>query len=140
MNNKGFTLLEMMVVVALMGILSTMMLPALISWIKVTKTVTTKLNNANLNNPATAPGADQRTYLPTQGQCKPLAGTPYFAKRQAAREVGFYSGSNCSFGSMGTLTAQTNPTYDDDSTNTFWNVSGDGATIRVLVRKLNLPK
>lgn len=154
-NNKGFTLLEMLTVIIILGIF----IPLIGKFVVNITRVTVRAEKAYKNlasipkttpspaplPPAVAPGADQRTYLPTQNKCELLKGAfnstiQWYAKRQATDVVGFYKNStNCTTGYIGTLTAQSNPTYDDDTTNTFWNVSSAGTTLRVLVRKLNLP-
>lgn len=156
LNNKGLTLLEMLIAIVLMGIVGMGMNSMLIGQIKVSKKITTKLEGATDRalaafnaNPAVAPGADQRTYLAGLNVCTKLNGADrvvngatvqWYAKRTDSRVVGFYkNSSNCSSGYIGTLTAQTNPTYDDDVTNTFWNVSGEGNSLRIWVHKLNLP-
>lgn len=145
MKNKGFTLIEMMVVLA---ILSIIMMSALefLRWFNLSiakaKKKADQIKIVQMTNPATAPGADERNFVPVLNQCIPMKGTNgvWFAKRTEARTVAFFTSSNCVAGSLGTLSALNNPTYDDTITDTFWNVSGDGTTLRVLVRKLNLKK
>lgn len=152
-NSKGFSLLEMMVIITILGMMMWGFNKMLVISVKQTKKITTKLETATnraldalSTNPATAPGADQRTYFPTLNQCLKLGGavkgnTQWYAKRTDSRVVSFFKNSaNCSNGGIGTLTAQTNPTYDDDVTDTFWNVSGDGSSLRIWVHKLNLPQ
>lgn len=156
MNRKGFTLLEMLVTMVIMGIIGMGMLTMLTGQIKVTKTLTGRLDAATNRalaafnaNPAVAPGADQRTYLAGLNVCTKLNGADrvvngqnvqWYAKRTDSRVVAFYKNSaSCSSGYIGTLTAQSNPTYDDDVTNTFWNVSGEGNNLRIWVHRLNLP-
>lgn len=135
-NDKGFTLIEAMVAVVILGIVIQAFI-MLMSWQLKT---TAKVKKTLAANVATAPGADQRTYLPVLNRCAKLKGTPsWYVKRTSSTVVSFYTNTACNVGGVGTLTAQTNPTFDDDSTNTFWNVSGSGATLRVLVRQLNLP-
>lgn len=138
LNNKGLSLLEMLVVLILVGII-VQLLSGL--FLQSARTVA-RLSRALKENEAIAPGADQRTYLPTLGVCVRLKGTPaWYAKRQGTDTVGFYLASpGCTGGYIGTLNTAGNPTYDDDTTDTFWNVSSSGSTTRVLVRKLNLPK
>lgn len=157
LNNKGFTLIEAMAACTIMGIVAMWGTAHLLTSTKITNKNVKKsddaiarYNAAIAANPAIAPGADQRTYLPGLNVCTKLGGaegivggvaTQWYAKRTDTRVVSFFKNSpSCTSGGIGTLTAQTNPTYDEDQTNTFWNVSGDGNNLRVLVRKLNVPK
>lgn len=145
MNNKGLSLLEVLVALTIAGMIGFAFNSMLLAHIKVSRKIETNLNVATdkaLN--AFPQGTDHRTYAPNLGQCVKLEGASnkdvqWYAKRQDTRVVGFYKDStDCSTGYIGTLTALTNPTYDCDITNTFWNVSGDGSSIRILVHNLNI--
>lgn len=152
-NNKAFTLIEILAALAMLGIFLPLMGKFMINMAKSSsraekayKQLASLPKTSPTPNPAVDPGSDQRTYLPTQDKCTLIAGASngkiqWYGKRVNSEVVGFYnSSSDCKTNYVGTLTAQTNPTYDDDSTNTFWNVSSSGTTLRVLVHKLNLPK
>lgn len=162
-NNKGFTLIEVLIAALLLGMLM-MSGMAFIKYLniavskaqkkadKIQKQVQTAVTvtvpspsptPVPIVNPAVEPGADERNFVGTLNQCVPLKGTNgiWYAKRIDARTVEFFQQApNCNRSSLGTLSALNNPTYDDTVTDTFWNVSGDGTTLRVLVRKLNLKK
>lgn len=124
-----------------------MILSAMLFWavgsalngqIKVLKRVETLQLSLSKIPAAASPGADKRIYVTSQ--CTSLQTGNWYAKAVDARTVGFYQSPTCTTAYLGTLSALNNPTYDDTVTNTFWNVSGEGATLRVLVRMLNLPQ
>jgi prepilin-type N-terminal cleavage/methylation domain-containing protein len=147
-NRKGFTILEAMASVAILSIVLCASMSFFTGQIKVTKKLNTKLEtataNANsactvaintaLNNPAKK---DKRVTFPILNECKAIVGN-WYGKRTDTRVISLYKSSNCVASYIGTLTALSNPTYDDTETDTFWNVSGDGSTLRMFIMKENL--
>jgi len=136
-NNKGFSLLEVLIALIISGILFWAIGSALNGQIKVLKRVENLQISLAQIPAAASPGADKRIYVTSQ--CTSLQTGNWYAKAVESRTVAFYQSSTCTNGYLGTLSALNNPTYDDTVTNTFWNVSGEGPTLRVLVRILNLP-
>lgn len=145
-NVKGFSLLEVMAALVIMTIIMFAGLSVINSLNVAIAKASKKAREIHViqqANPAVAPGADERNFVGVLNQCVEMKGTNgvWFAKRVDDRVVSFFQNSaNCTTGGIGTLSALNNPTYDDVITDTFWNVSGDQSTLRVLVRKLNLKK
>lgn len=135
-NKKGFTLIEAMATVAILSIVLVGFMQLFTMQIKQTKKLTTKLETAqaNANNVLKK---DKRVLFGTLNQCKAIVGS-WYGKRTDTRVISLYKSSNCSSSYVGTLTALSNPTYDDTETDTFWNVSGDGSSLRMFVMKENL--
>lgn len=139
-QERGFSLLESMIVLALMAFASIGFVNMLNNTLKVNKQLTIKLNNATqaatnaLSNPA---NKDKRVLFPVLNECKALVGN-WYAKRTDSRVLSIYKSNSCSINYVGTLTALSNPTYDDTETDTFWNVSGEANTLRVFIMKENL--
>jgi prepilin-type N-terminal cleavage/methylation domain-containing protein len=135
-RQAGFSLLEALIVLTLMSLASVGFVNMLNTTIKVNKQLTTKLETAT-NAALSAIGRDKRVLFPNVGECKALVGN-WYAKRVDTRIVGIYKSNNCVANYLGTLTALSNPTYDDTETNTFWNVSGEGSSLRLFIMKENL--
>jgi type II secretory pathway pseudopilin PulG len=146
MNRKnseaGFTLLSVLVAAILASIIMWAITSTLTIAIKQSKKVQNNVNTALASVPQLQQAViqcnqprDKRVYVPVLNQCVQLEQS-WYAKRTASRTVEFYQSSNCTTGLLGSLDATNNPTYDDTITNTFWNVSGQDSTLRILVRYL----
>lgn len=135
-NNKGLSLLEVLVALVISGIIMWGSMAAIKFQFTASKRITNSLNKVIEKAEKLKPKYDERVSVGVMGQCMHIAGD-WYGKRTDARVVSFYKSSNCGAGYIGTLTALSNPTYDDTDTDTLWNVSGDGSTLRVLVLQEN---
>lgn len=139
-SRKGFTLLEAMAAVSILSIVLYASMALMTSQMKITKSLTTKLETATIAAATVSSNAankDKRVLFSVLNECKAIVGA-WYGKRVDSRTVSLYKSTNCSASYIGTLTALSNPTYDDTETNTFWNVSGDGTTLRMFIMKENL--
>lgn len=74
--NRGFTLIELMVVVAIIGIISAIAVPSYTNYVKQGKAAEATSNLANLRIQLEQYYQDNRTYV--GGQCAPATGAKYF--------------------------------------------------------------
>jgi type IV pilus assembly protein PilE len=75
-NQKGFTLIEIMVVVAIVGILASIAIPSYTDYVKKGKAAEATANLADLHVKMEQYYQDNRTYL--GGNCAPANGAKYF--------------------------------------------------------------
>jgi prepilin-type N-terminal cleavage/methylation domain-containing protein len=133
-NNSGFTMLEVMMSTVVAGIVmyagSHMLLSSIKTNIKLQKTIE-KAETTVIQLPPT----DRRVVFSTLNQCKQVEGI-WYGKRTDSRTIALYQAPGCVSNYIGTIGALTNETYDDLVTDTFWNVSGENQSLRILIRKL----
>ncbi|MEQ1487675.1 MAG: type IV pilin protein [Methylotenera sp.] len=75
-NQKGFTLIEIMVVVAIVGILASIAMPSYTDYVKKGKAAEAPANLADLRVKMEQYYQDNRTYV--GGTCAPASGAKYF--------------------------------------------------------------
>lgn len=140
LNNKGITLLEVLVAGVILGMLCMFSIPMIKIMVKLTKraeNASVQLASQSVAVPVTTSALDQVkttwrwVYVPNLNECKP-ADAQYWIKRTANRVITLYKDAQCTQ-SFGTLNALDNSRYANDTTKTLWEVSGDTATLRVLL-------
>lgn len=119
---KGFTLIEVMIVVAIIGIIASIALPSYTDYVKAGRAAEATANLADLRIKMEQYYQDRRTYV--GGDCAPQNGANYFAytcsvaptaTRYTLRAAGVGDMSNFSF----------TVDQDNDKTSSYDGVSGN---------------
>lgn len=119
---KGFTLIELMIAVAIMGILAAVALPAYTDYVKRGKAAEATGNLADLRIKMEQYFQDNRTYV--GGNCAPTAGDQYFTYTCTAQTATAYTLDAQGVAAEGMTGFAFNIDQDNNKSSTFDGTSG----------------
>lgn len=120
-TQKGFTLVELMVVIAIIGIIASIAVPSYADYVKKGKAAEATATLANLRIKMEQYYQDNRTYV--GGECSPGSGDRYFTYSCSAQTATTYTLNAAGKGDMSNFSFSVDESNDKNST--YDGVSGN---------------